>query len=505
MRQKLNDLTLKLTTMNKLTASAFVICSMFLVFACNQKSEKAQDAMVYATDAQMSCNCEADWFPHATTPAPMEGIGSPFDTSSTTNCIFHQWSWQKFLWLTRPTASGRPFFQDSMIQIDAMLEPVAPYKGTSLVLSDTAQAGSGAFLQTNAAYGSGQQSATVYYSIFANNTLIDASAGFKASILKDTALLNNLETFPVNALELKVSWVNTAALPANQLANYYTTVAAISAGNVITIDTVAMLGMHVVGRVINHPEFIWATFEHQQMAPSYNWSTTTDSLDSPITSADDLLLFAKGSTTTLGGITAVNHLAVIPNKVYSLYKYGVPQTVNGAFLPGTSQSEPLNYQNVDDLNKCVSANLPNDDVWKNYFYNGSIWVNTDGLTDLQQAQLIVDQANNIGVADSGAVARGSLNVYNLTMETFVQTGAKNEPNTIHSIGVGNLLNCFTCHTGSPFQVNVNGNNYSGLKSPLYVSHIFRNYLGATEGVAIEDAKRQGIVDFIAAKSYHQIK
>ena len=147
----------------------------------------------------------------------------------------------------------------------------------------------------------------------------------------------------------------------------------------------------------------------------------------------------------------------------------------------------------------------NDDVWKNYFYNGSIWVNTDGLTDVQQAQLIVDQANNIGVADSGAVARGSLNVYNLTMETFVQTGAKNGPNTIHSIGVGNLLNCFTCHTGSPFQVRVNGNNYSGLKSPLYVSHIFRNYLGATEGVAIEDAKRQGIVDFIAAKSYHQIK
>ncbi|NQY05497.1 MAG: hypothetical protein HRT68_04640 [Flavobacteriaceae bacterium] len=40
--------------------------------------------------------CDTSWFPRAQTPAPAEVKGNQFDAKTTTNCIFHQWSWQKF-------------------------------------------------------------------------------------------------------------------------------------------------------------------------------------------------------------------------------------------------------------------------------------------------------------------------------------------------------------------------------------------------------------------------
>src|ERR1041385_514811 len=94
------------------------IAALAAVAAC---SPKAKDD--YAAPGA-PCNCESFWFPHASTPAPKEGIGSPFDTTSTTNCMFHQWSWQKFLWLTKPLANGRVLFEDSLLQVDAVLNPV---------------------------------------------------------------------------------------------------------------------------------------------------------------------------------------------------------------------------------------------------------------------------------------------------------------------------------------------------------------------------------------------
>jgi hypothetical protein len=473
---------------------------LFVGFACKKTKKDTIKNDQYANASSDSCSCEANWFPHTDTPPPMEGPGSPFDTSSTTNCIFHQWSWQKFLWLTKPLSNGHPLFQDSLMQVDASMAPVAPYQNVKLVLEDTAQAGSGGSLYTNPAYSTDSSRHLVYYSIFVNNTLMDAANTFKTMILGDTSKINNMNDFPTGSLELKVSWVDINSIAANQQASYYTTQAAIKTGSTYQMITVALLGMHVVGRVINHPEFIWATFEHQDMGPYYNWQNTTTSQDAPIASTTDKLLFAKDSTTGLGGITWPIPSAADQFKVYSLYKYGVPRTAQNAFLSGTSQTEPLNYDNIDGLNTCVAANLATTDVWRNYFYNGSIWVNTDGLTPTQQDSMVVAQGSNIGNGTTGSVARGSLNVFNLTMETYVQTQASNTPNVIHTIGVSDLFNCFTCHSAAPFVLKVNGVNYKGKRSPLYVSHIFRNYLNSSGNTSnntiLNAAKRQGVLDFI---------
>src|SRR5262249_14022881 len=49
---------------------------------------------------QAQCQAPAAWFPHANTPEP--DFHAP-----ATDCEFHQWGWQTFLWLTQPPGPGR--------------------------------------------------------------------------------------------------------------------------------------------------------------------------------------------------------------------------------------------------------------------------------------------------------------------------------------------------------------------------------------------------------------
>lgn len=503
------------TSSSKKTILIMAASAIFIFSACHNGKNGDNG---YNTPTTATCSCEANWFPHATTPNTNDGVGGPFDTSSTTNCMFHQWSWQKFLWLTRPMANKHAFFQDSLIQVDADLIPVASYSNTPLVLSDNKQAGSSGDLITNPAYNGTPY--MVYYSIYVDHTLLKAADSLKKLIDTASSNLNNSLNFPNGSLELKVSWVNIAAIPAAEQANYYQANAVIrtvpkSGDTVYTPTTVALLGMHVVGRVINHPEFIWATFEHHGMQPYYNWANATDTSDASATSANDKLLFAKGSATTMAGITWTTG-ATAPDslyRVFTLYKYGTPRVAKDNFMPKTCQAGAPNYANIDSLNKCVAKNLSANpsDVWNNYFYNGSIWVNMDGKTEAQQDSLIIAQANNIGNADTiTGVVRGSLSVSNITMETYLQTFAT-QTNPIHTYDVNSIANCFGCHTGRA-SLTFNGKPVKA-NSPLYVSHIFRNFvstttapvphlpaLASTKGklrkLTIDEAKQQGVKDFL---------
>ncbi len=46
------------------------------------------------------CGAPSSWFPHSETPKPNDSA------DFSTNCDFHQWSWQMFLWLTQTEANG---------------------------------------------------------------------------------------------------------------------------------------------------------------------------------------------------------------------------------------------------------------------------------------------------------------------------------------------------------------------------------------------------------------
>ncbi len=459
-------IALNATLLATILAICFLSCK-------NEKKAEAVETEVSTTYNEKKgdtlCLSEANWFPHSQTPPPAEGKGSPFDVSSTTNCIFHQWSWQKFLWVTKPE-ENLPLFlnQKEIIQVTDAMEPVTQQAGAHVVLTDTIQAGfEHGVLKTNPAYNSATDKAiTVHYSIHTSLIMQKSAETFKAALASGKLPADNLQTFPVGSLELKVSWVDAKAIPDDILKNYYTTTAAVinKDGKTYTNTKVALLGMHVVGVVENHPEFIWATFEHNDMAPNYDWKANSAS------SASEKLLFTKGSTTGLDGITFIkDDKPVLASKAYDLFQYGVPVTTAGYM--DTSQKEPENFNHIKEINASVAKNLK--DVWKNYFYNGSIWIDTDSLTPIQQAKKIVSLGGSIGAATPGSSARGSLNCANVTMETFTQTSQEN----ISDINVTNLQNCFTCH---------NPISFAGNTSPIYLSHIFDAYIQSSEGKSKEE-------------------
>jgi len=446
---------------------ALAVTGMLLLVRCNSNSEKTVTAVTTVSVSPDSlCLVQPSWFPHSQTPAPQEGPGSPFDTSSTTNQIFHQWSWNKFLWLTNPDAGSNPLFLNQQLvrQINTQMEPVTVPAGVTVVLQDIAQAGSAqAVLRSNPGYNNGNGD-TVFYSIHMNPIMYN----FADSMIKKGIPATNTYTFPVGSFEMKVSWVPATAIPASKLSMYYTTTASLSrdGGKTFTNTTMALTGMHVVGVVQNHPEFIWATFEHKDLAPNYDWKANTAS------SSTDKLLFKSGSVSGINGIVynTTTKLGITPYQVFDLFQYGVPVDSIGGFM-ATSQQEPINFSNVQGINQCVQGQL--QDVWKNYFYNGSIWLNMDGTTPQQQAQIIDSLNFNISNGTPGSFARGSTNCANVTMETFTQTFQT----SIAKVNVNTLANCFSCHHSPSFASSQN-------TSPLYLSHVFQDNLLAHQGNSV---------------------
>ncbi|WGH76497.1 hypothetical protein P8625_04880 [Tenacibaculum tangerinum] len=496
---------MKLAT--KLMLNTMLVMSVVFFNSCKKKEKENTKAEEVAETAYNKTTtqslCESDWFPHTQTPAPAEGKGSPFDVSSTTNAIFHQWSWQKFLWLTKPEyqieklvvkQEGKevplyvgeilPLFLNpkKMYQVTSHMEDVAPQPGAAVVLEDTAQAGSGGILKTNPSYNKAGVSETVFYSIHVSPTMKEASEKYRDSIINGTLGKDNQASFPVGSLELKVSWTPVTAIAEEEIDNYYTTVAALSTdGTTYTNTEVALLGIHVVGIVENHPEFIWATFEHDDLAPNYNWK------ENKATSATSKVLFAEGTTTGIDGIKWGKDSAKLPYKAYDLFQYGIPRDSVGNFMQ-TSQPEPINFNNIENLNTCVKENLT--DVWKNYFYNGSLWIDTDGLTPEQQTATINSLGENIGKAtpEPTSLARGSVNCANVTMETYTQTFKS----SLKDIKADNLASCFSCHNAVNFSTNK--------KSPLYLSHVFNAYLLRGAGKTFNEVEalkaKQEVDDFM---------
>ncbi|WP_430412262.1 hypothetical protein [Kordia sp.] len=479
----------------KLLKTAMLLCVAIVFFhSCEEKKKEKQTEDTEKTSSKANaqttyelaegdtettpCECDSDWFPHSQTPAPEEGANSPFAASETTNCIFHQWSWQKFLWLTVPNSAtdDTPAFFKETIQVDPFMNPVTIPSGVSLVLSssETGQAGSSGILKSNPNFNTNGTAGTVYYAIYMNSTMNDAAKKYAKELANGGLDANNTETFPVGSLELKTSWISTSVIPESDRGNYYTTNASVDG----TTTEVAMLGMHVVGVVENHPEFIWATFEHNSMAPAFDWTKGTASANT------ETLLFKKGSVSTIDGIQWNGTAPTAASEAYTLFEYGVPR-VQGApdtnFMK-TSQSEPENYNNIKNINSCVAEKL--DDVWNNYAYDGSIWINTDNMTPTQQAELLVKVGDTLGNATPGSIARGSLNSANVSMETYTQTFQT----SLDKIEASNLANCLSCHSAQSFSAGQP-------ISPLYISHVFNGYIEAQKGRSKKEINLMKVKEF----------
>lgn len=482
--------------------SVMAIVITVITYSCNSNNT-SDDSL----DASQKCNCYTKGFPkHKDATNPLDDSTSSFWTkrTNTNNCMFHQFSVQKFLWLTRTMPSGRAYFEDSLIQVTVTLDS---FGSGTLMLIDTAQAGSQGSLRTNYSLSQDKKEHLVYYNKYVNKKMYNACVDFEQK-LKDTSTRKlNGYTFPNGSLELKAAWVNVKALPASDTNNYYRTNAIVwldCKGNKSN-ERVALVGMHVVTKVINHPEFIWATFEHHNLASYYDWTTANDT----ITSNKDLLFFSKGYSVGLSGITWQTNPVVIrptPCKAFSVFKYGTPRDPGkDVFMKYTSQSptaankytnsDSINYANITAINESLQSHLGNQssDVWKNYFYNGAIWLNTDNTTAEQQVALIQGMKGTINI-DTSSAARGSLACKNITMETYTQVFKPLNGLFAQDTVVGN---CFGCHNGS---TTVYKKDTMMGYSPLYFSHLFNHYLRnksiPNSCQKEHDAKQTDLISFI---------
>ncbi|WP_442267033.1 hypothetical protein ACSIGC_04865 [Tenacibaculum sp. ZS6-P6] len=426
------------------------------------------------------CTAKSSWFTidpttgKRKTKAPEEGQSSVFGNNKTvSNCDFHQWSWQKFLWLTNDI-NGKPLFMRELTQVDSHNVPVTQPEGQDKIIltaQENLQA-TGDILKSNKAFSTDNTSYDVYYSIHVNDTLyknIEHYAKMEASKYVDA-------TFPVSSLELKVAWVDAKAI--KDTSSYFLTDAVIN-GN----DTqIALLGMHVVGVVYNHPEFIWATFEHDDLAPYYDWKATTTS-DVPVTSATNKLFFNKDATGTIDNLAShFNDPSKDNPNVFAVNKYGVPRQAGNTFL-ATSQDGKQNFDNIEIINESVKLQLK--DVWNNYFYNGSIWIDTEGYKyPTEQAKLLNTLGNNLSNSAPGKLTRGSVAAYNITMETYEQLGFV-PPKAIHEQSVKTMGNCFSCHSS---------NGSSG--SPLNISHIFNGAVDRNNKLSKKQTKQKHLNEIL---------
>ncbi|MBL4670165.1 MAG: hypothetical protein JKY30_13005 [Flavobacteriales bacterium] len=443
------------------------ILTLAIVTSCNdaELEEKVHEKENYTTTTDNSCLADSDWFKidsithKRKTDAPKEDSHSVFGNNVTvSNCNFHQWSWQKFLWLTNEDTNGTPLFMDSLFQVNAQTIPVKSVNKKIILVAADAKQATNSILKTNKSYNSNNLNYTVYYSIHVDSSLyksIQKYAPMDKSMYKDS-------TFPVGALELKIAWVNIDAL---RDTNAYF----ITDGNIEGIDTrIALLGMHVVGIVYNHPEFVWATFEHHDLSPYYDWAATITT-DTNVTSKTNKLFFDSNAVGTLANITYKSD----STNIFAVNQFGVPRQAQDSFLL-TSQKEPKNYNNIDAINISVHEQLT--DVWNNYFYNGSIWIDTEHYNyPTEQATLLISLSDSIGISAPGKLTRGSVSAYNITMETYEQLGFA--PTSIHGQNVSNLGNCFSCHTASR-------------GSALNISHIFNGAVDTANNISIKQTKQK---------------
>lgn len=368
----------------------------------------------------------------------------PNGAAPTTDCDFHVWSWTAFVhWMRTDPATGRPYFlalptYDDLLSGDALRAAVGP---RTLVLKPRApkpksvnsfkQAGSDGVLVD-------QNGRAVYYSTHMDPVYFDFTRTyFGVDNYKKAA--PTLE-YPIAATVLKAAWRIVA--PGEDARGVFTTTATIdllesdgkggaqTSGKTQPNVTVALVGVHVVGVIKDHPEFAWGTFEQIDNAPDL---PPGEDPHSPKPVSPQSYTFYKGGTPaafsnnlskTLTIDPATQIIAPITN-VFRQFAYG------GA-------TPPSRVQDIISANENFQTGIKDHSAIKSVFANyrlvGTAWILANTLQP------------GDGNLDSQTI--GSIDLANSTLETFVQ-------------GAG--TNCFSCHNTS------GGASYPG--KDVNLSHI----------------------------------
>ncbi|WP_019866399.1 hypothetical protein [Methylovulum miyakonense] len=386
-----------------------------------------------------ACIASPTWLSPSNQPPTEIGNGVP--VASETNCQFYQFSYQWFLSLMQPAASGsgERAFEALNLYLPNLKNQCSKPKLSAV--KNRANIGKALFIRTlktdsgtfdpvlpeeitqatgEALYD--QAGNVVLYNVWYNNTECQATS----------------QGFQPNTVEIKTSWrILATADP-----SYYTITATVPAISKQPLN-LGLVGIHLVINTANHPEFVWATFEHKsnapdcthpQSTPSEGWSFTSASCAACLVNQTPQQCAAAQPQCSFNTGVKPQGVKGTPNEACRVYSDG---TDPGSMTNGNNND--TNRANIDMLNAQLVGpagmitQLPTSNplaVLKNYFLVGGLWTNGGVSSTAPNAQ------------------RGSLELSNMTMETFFQDQGNN---------------CFTCHGYDP-------------SAPLDVSHIINNLI-----------------------------
>lgn len=379
-----------------------------------------------------------------------QGPNAAFPTQDTPpqaqDCAFHQWSYEAFVWANWLDANGVPRFMtlptpDELFSTDANAAAVRPralkLAARSTVMHGTPgyTEGTGAFVEADGNVLIAPNGYPVYGSVHMNPSYFATA--------KQNLIVNNgyqtqpaSSTFAVGAAVFKATWLRLdagqqppagtfttqAQVPVLTVLRTKTTVAIVPVPGQFVTATVALVGLHVVGHTINHPEFVWGTFEHRLNSPATADNTFTTSGSNP-----NNFTFYQANTP----FSAVNNANVPPTLTFNTatQRFSPP---NNAVLQNQTggENQPNGVANVTSVNasgkQFLVNNRPPQSVFSNYNLIGTVWM----------------MANTYNLTSNQTNAIGSVSLANVTAETYVQ-GTQNSP-------ISGVQNCFMCHNPTSY-------------------------------------------------------
>jgi hypothetical protein len=320
---------------------------------------------------------------------------------------------------------------------------------------EAAQAGGGLIVDQN-----GQ---IVWYSTHMNDAYFNfVKANGGANYAKASATLN----FPVGAAVFKASWKVVG--PGDDITKFYTEDSVVPmlvpnpCGGIMVDPSgntrpakVALVGLHIVGVTVNHPEFVWATFEQNNNAPDL--PPGMDPTSSNPVNTQGFTFYAANTAANKCNIKAGKGSA--PQlQITDPVKQTIAPITNVFRVFATGNACPARTQDIMAVNTASQQQLaqantarppaPKETIWANYKLIGSLWLNANTL-----------KPNDPKMVGEGV---GSVNLANATLETYFQ---------------GPGISCFLCH-------NTGGSNSKTQPYPgknINISHIILGLIPTPPG------------------------
>jgi hypothetical protein len=279
-------------------------------------------------------------------------------------------------------------------------------------------------------------------------------------------------------MEIKTAWIETKGLDTSKyitinatIPNYNTNNPGIWLTNGTRQAQLALVGIHIVGSANNHPEMIWATFEHMNNTPDDTYTyTATPNVAKTVTqsTSGNWLFCASGSTGPFnvpritvnpvnGSLTAQPPATTIgPSDTLRVMAWGA--STNESPNPVDPAAADANSE-IIDINNRVHQMLAPGDVRTNYILVGATFTSAPGQNifigdgDLPNSDSVPypDVPNPPATDIIDEV--GASQLANSTLETYTQPATP---------AYDSSINCFACHQGNA----LGASNGSGL------SHIY---------------------------------